>query len=130
MNVLRTVLTRRLRASACLWAVAVCTGCAGPYLTRCEDPVRELMSPDPNLAALAALEVAASDDPALSAASLPTLCELLHHRDPLVRSAAARALRTITGAATNYRPFRDPLDQEESILQWQDLVERVLEAPQ
>jgi hypothetical protein len=55
------------------------------------------------------------------------LCALLTHRDALVRSAAARALRAITGAAGTYQPYRDPVEQEESIRTWHELVERYQE---
>ena len=105
----------------------VVAGCSGPYLRTGDDLIGDLASQDPNIAALAALEVAASEDGALQAGALETLCGLLSHRDALVRSAATLALRRITGAATDYQPYREPADQAPEIRQWHDLVARFQE---
>lgn len=121
---------RTLAVALMLWTLpSLGAGCGGPYLALGDDPAAGLENPDPNLVALAALAVARSGDRALQAASLDRLWALLHHRDPLVRSAASRALAEITGTpAGEYEAYRDPAEQEASIGRWRDLSERTLEA--
>ncbi len=102
-------------------------GCFSRYLKLPEDPVKALGSDDPSIVALAALAVSRSADNAQKRAALQPLCKLLKHRDPLVRSAAARALRKITGRDLGYEPFVDPYEQEDLIGKWQDLADRLLE---
>ena len=60
-------------------------------------------------------------------ASVDVLLELLLHRDPLVRSAARHALRSIIGTSAGYRPFLEPAEQEDPILAWKDLARRYRE---
>jgi HEAT repeat protein len=88
--------------------------------------VGDLGSSDPNVAALAALSIASSEDPALRAQAVDPLCRLLGHRDPLVRSAAARALEAVTGVEQGYRAFRDPQDEAARIDSWRAVAERSL----
>lgn len=115
---------RRPWGPAALLLVLVCAGCGSAYLTLNEDPVRDLESSDPNLVALAALHLARAEKSEVSDASLSRLFALLEHRDALVRSAAALALRTLTGTAAGYQPYLDPQRQGDSIRSWRTLVER------
>jgi len=106
---------------------ATLSGCRSAYLEVPEDPIKALAADDPVVIALAAYAISEKTEKAARDPSvLKTLCKLLRHRDPLVRSAAARALRRITGFDAGYMPFSDPYAQAESINQWESWSERMI----
>lgn len=101
-------------------------GCSYRYAVRPEDPLKALSCEDPTLIALGAVAICECNDSQLRAAAIEPLCRLLQHHDPLVRSAACRALRSITGTDCSYAPYADPEEHRQEIQRWRALAERAL----
>jgi hypothetical protein len=93
--------------------VALATACGGTSV-RPLRPEYDLRSPDPELRARAVAHVATQRD----STHVPTLIFLLDDDDGAVRASAAAALENLTGRASAYRAYMDPVERRRHQEEW------------